>query len=283
MEVRSTRRGILALAGGGLAGLIGGRLGVGRDAHAADLDPLQVGTTTTATSKTTLSTSGVIPTDGAFVVDAPNADYGVLGSGAKIGLYGKGPIGLLGEGAVGAVFAGTDTAISLSPTGTSGPPTTPSLKGDVLVDADGVMWFCVVDGTPGTWIKLSHGGVRPLASPQRPYSTTDPGAAGPLNQGERRTIPITSVVPEIPVQAVGILGNLTIHDTLGAGYVTIYPAGTAPPLTSNINWNAPGQSIANAVTVGLGAGGAVTLFADAVVPPGTPATHLILDVAAYVL
>ena len=69
-----------------------------------------------AESKTQLSTSGAIAGDGAFVVDAPNASYGVQGTAASVGVYGRGPIGVLGEGAVGGVFAGTDTALSLTPT-----------------------------------------------------------------------------------------------------------------------------------------------------------------------
>ena len=42
-------------------------------------------------------------------------------------------------------------------------------------------------------------------------------------------------------------------------------------------------AIANALTVGLGTGGRVTIFADAAVAPGSPAAQVILDVAAYVL
>jgi len=193
---------------------------------------------------------------------------------------------VLGEGAVGGVFSGTDTALSLTPTGTNGPSTTPSLKGDVLVDASGVMWFCIADGTPGTpagtWIKLSHGGVRPLSSPQRAYASSDA-----LRQGENRTIQIVGVAAGVPAAAVGILGNLTVFNMLGGGFVTLYPAGTPQPPTSSINWNGPapvpGAAIANSFTVGLGAGGAVTLFADATVGSGNPATQVILDVTAYVL
>jgi hypothetical protein len=277
---RETRRRFFGLAGASLAGLVAGRYAVGETAQAADGAPLTLGQTNLAETKTALHTSNPIAGDGAFVVDAPNASYGVQGTAASVGVYGKGPIGVLGEGAVGGVFAGTDTAISLTPTGKSGPPTTESLKGDVTVDADGVLWFCIADGTPGTWIKLSHGGVRPLASPQRAFGTL-------LLQGEDRTTQIAGVVPGVPPQAVGIVGNRTIFDMLGGGYVTLSPAGTPRPATSNVNWNGPapvpGAALANAFTVGLGAGGGVSLFADATVAPGTAATKVLLDVTAYVL
>ena len=154
-----SRRSFFGLAAAGVTGLLTGRLTTRDEAQAAAVDPnpILADAQTAALGKTELATSGPIANDGAFVVTAPNADYGVKGSAGAIGVYGRGPIGVLGEGAVGGVFAGTDTALSLTPTGTSGPSTTQSLKGDVLVDKDGVMWFCIADGTPGTWIRLSRG------------------------------------------------------------------------------------------------------------------------------
>jgi hypothetical protein len=276
-----SRRSFFGLAATGVAGVLAGRLTGHEDAQAAALDPnpILADAQTTALGKTELATSGPITNDGAFVVSAPNADYGVKGSAGAIGVYGRGPIGVLGEGAVGGVFSGTDTALSLTPTGTKGPSTTQSLKGDVLVDKDGQMWFCIADGTPGTWIKLSHGGTRPLPAPVRVYASTDA-----INQGEHRVVPITSTNLGIPPEAVAIVGNLTVHPVRGGGFVTVYPTGATPPPTSNINWNETSDgAIANALTVGLGTGGSVTIFADAAVPPGAPATQVILDIAAYVL
>ena len=90
-------------------------------------------------------------------------------------------------------------------------------------------------------------------------------------------------MPGVPAEAVAVVGNLTIHSTHGGGYVSVYPGGAPAPATSNINWGSSGETIANAVTVGLGPNYSVTLFADATVSRGSPATHVILDVAAYVL
>ena len=130
---------------------------------------------------------------------------------------------------------------------------------------------------------MSHGGSRLLPSPQRAYSSTDVGTTLRFNQGETRNVPIGGVVPGVPSNALGIIANITIHSTISGGFVTAFPAGTARPATSNINWNTTGQSIANAATVGLGAGAAISLFADAGVPAGSPAVHIILDVAGYIL
>ena len=141
------------------------------------------------------------------------------------------------------------------------------------------MWFCIADGTPGTWIKLSHGGTRPLPAPVRVYASVDP-----VNQGEHRDVAITTTNLGIPAEAVAIVGNLTVHHVRGGGFVTVYPTGAPTPPTSNVNWNATSDgAIANALTVGLGTGGGVTIFADATVAPGAPAAQVILDVAAYVL
>jgi hypothetical protein len=74
-----------------------------------------------------------------------------------------------------------------------------------------------------------------------------------------------------------------VHSTVGGGFLKAYPGGAAPPATSSINWGASGQSIANGATIGLGSTGAIALFADAGVPPGSPATHVIVDVTAYIL
>ena len=142
--------------------------------------------------------------------------------------------------------------------------------------------MCVAAGTPGTWIRASHTGVNPLATPRRAYASSLR-----VNQGEARIVQITGLTPGVPDNAVGILGNLTVFDMIGGGYVTLYPAGSARPDTSSINWNetapVPGFAIANSFSVGLGTGGAVTVFADATVPAGAPATQVLIDVTAYIL
>jgi hypothetical protein len=281
-EKVGTRRRFFGLAAAGVAGLFAGRLTT-EDAHAADGDPISAGQTTTALGKTELSTTGPVANDAALAVNAPNADYGVKGTAAAIGVYGRGPIGVLGEGAVGGVFSGTDTAVSLTPTGTSGPSTTQSLKGDVLVDKDGVMWFCIADGTPGTWIKLSHGGVRYLDAPDRVYSSTNPGAGGTHKKGEVRPIQITGSVPGLPDNAVGIVGNVTVHQTVAAGFVTVYPAGADVPAASTLNWFTPNMQAANAISVRLGAQGRISVYADGAMAAGANACEVIVDVSGYVL
>jgi len=74
-----------------------------------------------------------------------------------------------------------------------------------------------------------------------------------------------------------VTGNLTVTGATEAGYVAIGPVMTSVPTTSNINFT-KGQTLANGITVQLGAGG--TLSAVFGGPAGTGA-HVILDVTGY--
>ena len=57
------------------------------------------------------------------------------------------------------------------------------------------------------------------------------------------------------------------------GYLTVYPGNAARPPTSNVNYVA-GQTIPNAVIVGLGANGNIDIFTSA-------SSHVIVDVVGY--
>jgi hypothetical protein len=283
-ESRS-RRELLGLAGLGAAGLVGGAaLSRADRAEAADGSNLVIGQVNSGTSKTELDTSGTITGDGAFKVVAANADYGVIGSAKTVGAFGSAAVGVLGDGAVGGLFSGTDAAINLDPRGAVGPPGGTNFKGDMAVDSDGVLWLCVSDGTPGTWIKVSHGGSRLLDSPQRAYDSRVT-LGRKLRQQETISVQITGVggVPGVPANAIGIVGNLTVTETEGFGYVVAYPDLTTRPGTSNINWWQTGLTIANSLTVRLGSNGHIAVFTEATVGTNAPTTHVIVDVAAYIL
>ena len=291
-----SRRDAVRTVGAAAAGLaVGSALASPGTAEGADGSSLVLGSTAnTATSRTALNNSGAISDInqpvGALEIRAANADYGVYATASDFGVGGSAVVGVYGVGSVGALFSGSEAAVNLDPATTSGPPLGPfNSKGDIVVDADGVLWLCVADaaGTPGsqgTWIRVSHGGTRLFSAPVRAYSSTD-DARGALKRGETRTIGITSAIAPttLPANALGIVGNLTVHTTQVGGYVTAWPAGTPQPPTSNINWSGSGLAIANSLTVKLGTGGAINLFADALVASGDPATHVIVDVVGYIL
>ena len=78
-------------------------------------------------------------------------------------------------------------------------------------------------------------------------------------------------VPASGVSAVAV--NTTVVAPSGAGYVTVYPAGAARPVASNLNYPA-GATVANMVVAKLGSGGRLTLYSNS-------ATDLVVDVTGY--
>ena len=64
----------------------------------------------------------------------------------------------------------------------------------------------------------------------------------------------------VPSNASAAVLNVTGVNTTAAGFVTVYPAGSAVPTASNVNFDGPGQVMANMVTVKLGDGGAVDVY-----------------------
>jgi hypothetical protein len=276
---RGTRRSLLQMAGALMVGLVGGAAARSDGAEAADGGGLVVGQANTGTSPTSLHTTGSISQDGAFVVVADAADWAVEGSSGQVGVLGSGFIGVTGTGDIGGFFSGNMAALSLQPqVGSGAPASGDHSKGDLLVDASGVMYLCVADGNPGTWIKVSHGGYRPLPAPIRAYDSRS-DAAGKLQPGagdveHPRPIQITGVVAGVPAEAVAVAGNLAVTQAEAGGFATVWPSG-AWPGTANINYN-PGVDLSNAFTVGLGASGQITIAA-------LTRVHVVVDIAGYIL
>jgi hypothetical protein len=276
-----TRKDILKAAGVVAGAAVAGKLASADSASAADGQPLIVAANNSASNiETGLTTAGVDAPAGfrAFKVTAPNFDYGVSGEAQDYGVVGTGAGGVLGLGTVGGVFSGSVVAINLDPQGAAGAPTGEAFKGDLAVDSTGVLFLCVADGTPGTWIRVSHGGVRYLSTPFRAYDSRV-GTTGKLRPGagdtaNPRVIPISGVVPGVPGNALGIVGNLAVTEANPGGFATIWPSG-AWPGTANINFN-PNQDLSNAYNVGLSGSGTVSVASS-----GT--THVVIDVAGYIL
>jgi hypothetical protein len=78
----------------------------------------------------------------------------------------------------------------------------------------------------------------------------------------------------VPGGAEAVTLNLTVTDTTAAGFLTVWPTGQAQPVASSLNWS-PGQTIPNAVTVRVGAGGNVSVFNQ------TGIADVIIDVVGY--
>jgi hypothetical protein len=79
----------------------------------------------------------------------------------------------------------------------------------------------------------------------------------------------------VPVDASAVVLNVTITETLAPGYVQVFPTGRAAVgSSSNLNVEAPGQTIPNLVVVPVGDGTTVTLYTQS-------GGHFIADLEGY--
>lgn len=209
--------------------------------------------------------------------------FGRAGSGSAIG----------GNGFVGGTFVGQRAALQLGTDGQAVPQAvpSPSLLGMIQADASGTVWLCVTAGTPGTWRKLGGGGVAGsfhAITPGRVYDSRTPapspgalaGGTRTLSVANRRSIDDGSVAQAdfVPAGATAITCNVTVANTVGAGYLAVNPGGVTAVSASTINWFGNGQVLANGVTLTLNANREVT-----VVFGGGGSTDFALDVSGYYL
>jgi hypothetical protein len=141
-----------------------------------------------------------------------------------------------------------------------------------------------VGGTDTAVVSITVG-ARPTYVPLNPARLMDtrPGGqtvddvsarGGAVGPGLTRNLQVTGRggVPTTPVGAVAL--NITAVTPTSGGFVTVFPAGEARPLASNLNFG-PGETIPNLVIAKVGSGGMVTLYND------LGSTHLIADVAGW--
>ena len=77
----------------------------------------------------------------------------------------------------------------------------------------------------------------------------------------------------VAVDASAVVLTVTVTEPVAAGFVTVFPCGSARPLASSVNFVA-GATVANSVVSGVGVGGRVCVFTSA-------ATQLVVDVNGY--
>lgn len=101
-------------------------------------------------------------------------------------------------------------------------------------------------------------------------------AAAPTGEVEAGdAIEVTAAgVAGVPTDATAIVVNVTITETSGPGFVTVWPSGLDRPVASSLNVNEVGETVANLVTVPLGDTGAISLYTQG-------GGHLLGDVAGY--
>jgi hypothetical protein len=284
-----SRRDLLKLAGGVAAGALGTALFTAGPAAAANADNLTVGAQATPDAGTT-PTSGInFAGSGQYFGTAPHAVFSVSDDPAVNGISAailgatrnKAALGVVGFGPVYDLFALGSGVIGFVPAVALGPPSDGQWrKGDLIVDAQGSLFVCVLGGSPGTWRELAgpkSAGTFHAISPQRVYDSR--GGDGPLADGVERIVAVIGPNPGAPVvphgaNAVSI--TLTITETQGAGgFLAVRPAGTPYAGTSSINWFGPNQNIATTVISQLGADRQLMMHG------GAAPTQFLVDVTGY--
>ena len=142
-----------------------------------------------------------------------------------------------------------------------------NLSGDVNVIADVAGYYDAIPGDGFT--SLAPARVldsRPPPSQVGPFST-------PWTGGIKRDVAVGGL-GNVPLDADAVVLNVTVTDTTGSSYLTMWPTGAAQPTASSLNWTA-GVTIPNAVTVKLGTLGRVSVFNL------SGNVNVIIDVAGY--
>ena len=252
-EPAPSRRQLLRAAAAGAVGVVGGAAVLARPAAAATGQPLLLGQANTADAVTSLENNGPFPN-----------------------LAGPGPVALelsSPGGHLHFIGAPGDAILGTYPDGTLAYNGTQGLR--LQTNSD--------------FVRIGEAGFGPLfvlSQPIRLYDSRTPHIGGttrngPISGGEDRPISIeldnNDQTIELPVSAVrAAMINLTITDTVGAGFLAVgNPGPDGGRTTSNINWSASGQTLANLAVTTLFEGN-LTIFA------GGGSTNFIVDLMALV-
>lgn len=93
-------------------------------------------------------------------------------------------------------------------------------------------------------------------TPTRVLDTRTDG--GPVASKTQRELDLSTVVP---LSATAVVLNMTVVSPMASGYLTVFPCDVARPDTSSLNY-VTGQTVANSVTVAVGANRRICLYAD---------------------
>lgn len=128
----------------------------------------------------------------------------------------------------------------------------------------------------------------PIA-PKRVYDSRFVAPLGPLASATNRVILVangyatdsaTLDLPNVvPAGATAIAYNVTIANTIGAGYLSVNPGDATVLGGSSINWFTSGLSLANGLVVKLDANRQIKVFCG----PGGGSADFIIDVLGYYL
>ena len=176
--------------------------------------------------------------------------------------------------------------------GTNGVATLPGMTIDgfsLLESGDVVAWGNAAGNTTALALGRIHGSFGTALQPPAVRTTkfvpmaparildTRSGLGAPrgiVAPGGHVDVQIAGVAGVPPSGIAAVVLNVTATEGVNAGYVSAYPSATRQPSVSSLNLEAPGQTVANLVTVKVGVDGKVTLFTSG-------GGHLIADITGY--
>lgn len=281
----------LAVAGAG-AGVAALAMGRPETAEAATGDNLRIGYLQAVKNMTYLGNTVGSATLGASLDSEPTLFWGdnrrstlanangLRGDGkgpSGMGIWGNsdsGGIGVFGGGGIGVQGQGSRAALKLVPQG-SAPAARSDYHeaGEFIEDSSGSLHVCVSAGYPGSWRKLAGpstvGAFHVLPSTVRAYDSRT--SDGSLGSGSR-----TLTMSGVPAGSSAVTVSLTITQTTGGGYLSLYKAGISFPGNSNLNWYASGQTVAVTTVCAVSAASQLVVRAS-----GSGTTQVIVDVIGY--
>jgi len=234
------------------------------------------------------------------VVGASSESNGLAGYTTGQGLagvfaYDLGTVGGQGvyaqsDNGYGLQVSGGRAPILIQGSGGSGPPGSDLHRvGELYADGQGSLYYCVGEGTPGTWVQIAvasttyaQGAFCLLPSPVRLLDTRE-GATAPVHPGKPITgdtsisVPITGQSVggiSVPSGSVAVIGNVTAVNAIAHGYLTLWPDEVTQPDTSSLNFPAT-SSVANGVTVALSTSGKLDVYAS-------QTTDVIFDATGFI-
>jgi hypothetical protein len=152
-------------------------------------------------------------------------------------------------------------AVKVSPSGTFN--VFAQTTTNIVIDVMG--YFATTSGAP-------EGGGFQGIPPKRLMDTRDRLGAPRFGSGGTASLGVVGA-GAAPAGAAAVVLNVTVTGPAGPGFLTVWPAGDTRPLASNLNYTA-GTTRANQVTVKVGAGGAVSLYA-------LTATDVVVDIMGW--
>jgi hypothetical protein len=203
--------------------------------------------------------------------------------------WGAGPtgVGVTGESDVGYGIGGGSGGIDVAAFGNgrilqlslpnkmlkfppAGPPKYSPNKFEQVRDGNGILW-----------LSTAAGGWRPLNSvvPITPFRIYDSRPnARPANSLTDIAVAGVGGAAGVPADAIGVFGNLTVITPASDGFLAMFPAGGSAGGFNNLNYTRGVSAMSNFVMIGLGTGGAVTVYVSA-----NGATFFLFDVGGYII